>query len=201
MNTPSLQDSTDVVSRAASNLVTRHADAPDVGIPSHSLEDADSLFLGPNRPSLGRSALGRRTKTGQPEITTRVLRFAGVAVLSTIAYVALYLGLRTVGSAQVANALALLVAAGSHTLADRRLVFDIRGRGTDAWQASHEMLAFGVALVLSAGSLFAAGVYDPTPSRLVEVVAVVMASLVATLLRAVLLTDWIIRRSAPATTS
>jgi len=119
---------------------------------------------------------------GSPDSTTRVLRFAGISGLSTVAYLLIYLGLRTGASAQVANAVALVITASAATWANRRFTF-------------------AVALVVSAGSLFAANLYDPSPTRLVEVLALVLASLAATLLRFVLLMEWVLRRPTPAAPS
>lgn len=138
---------------------------------------------------------------GSPDSTTRVLRFAGISGLSTVAYLLIYLGLRTGASAQVANAVALVITASAATWANRRFTFAVGGRGETARQAAQGVLVFAVALVVSAGSLFAANLYDPSPTRLVEVLALVLASLAATLLRFVLLMEWVLRRPTPAAPS
>ena len=57
-----------------------------------------------------------------------VARFMGVGVLSTIAYVALYLLLHGMLGAGGANAVALALTAVANTAANRRLTFGVRGR-------------------------------------------------------------------------
>ncbi|HWA67801.1 MAG TPA: bifunctional glycosyltransferase family 2/GtrA family protein [Mycobacteriales bacterium] len=118
---------------------------------------------------------------------TEVVRFAGIGTASTLAYVALYAALRTTMSALLANALALLVTGVANTAANRRLTFDIRGR-TGAMRHQLQGLAiFAVALGLTSGSLAALHALAGRPARAVEIAVLVLANLVATVVRFVLL--------------
>jgi glycosyltransferase involved in cell wall biosynthesis len=58
----------------------------------------------------------------------RPVRFAAIGALSTIAYAALYLRLRSLLSPAAANAVALAVTAVANTTANRRFTFRVRGR-------------------------------------------------------------------------
>ena len=59
---------------------------------------------------------------------SRVARFMGVGVVSTLAYALLYLLLRGPVGADWANGLALALTAVGNTAANRRLTFGVRGR-------------------------------------------------------------------------
>src|SRR5260370_20191213 len=62
----------------------------------------------------------------------QIARFTVIGVASTIAYVVLFLLLRTIMSAQAANVVSLLVTAVANTAANRRLAFCITGRPSAA---------------------------------------------------------------------
>src|SRR5215207_7563959 len=79
--------------------------------------------LEPVRHAFGRPAIA----DPRTALATRVLRFAGIGLLSTLAYALLYLGLRHAMPAQVANVLALLITAVGNTALNRRLTFGVRG--------------------------------------------------------------------------
>jgi putative flippase GtrA len=118
---------------------------------------------------------------------TQALRFAGIGVASTIAYVALYAVLRTTMAAQLANALALLATAIANTAANRRVTFGVRGK-TDALRHQLQGLGvFAVALVVTSGSLAVLHAMTSKPARGVEIAVLVTANLIATALRFVLL--------------
>ena len=113
----------------------------------------------------------------------QLIRFAGIGVISTLAYVGLYAALRTAMAAQLANALALLATAVANTAANRRMTFDVRGRA-GMWSDQLQGLAiFGVALAVTSGSLALLDAASPHPPRLAEVAVLVAANLVATALR------------------
>lgn len=123
------------------------------------------------------------TVPGVPRgMLAQMLRFAAVGVVSTAAFFALYLLLRPFG-AQVANLTALLVTAVANTAANRRFTFGISGR-TDALK--HQiggLVAFGLALGLTSGSLWLLAAIWPSAGAVVEVAVLVVANAVATLLR------------------
>jgi putative flippase GtrA len=133
---------------------------------------------------------------GPPATAAQVLRFAVVGGLSTLVYLLLYVGLRTGVSAPAANAAALLTTAVGNTWANRRFTFAIRGRSDAGRHQAQGLLVFGLALALTTGSLAALHLADPQPTRLVEVLVLVLANLAATVLRFVLLRSWVFRRTS-----
>ncbi len=129
----------------------------------------------------------------------QVLSFAAIGVLSTLAYAILYLVLRRGLDAQAANALALLLTAVANTAANRRFTFAVRGTAGRVRHQLQGLAVFGLALALTASALRLLELLDPSPSRLVELAALVVASILATVLRFVLLRTWVFRsqRAAP----
>ncbi|GAA3142174.1 bifunctional glycosyltransferase family 2/GtrA family protein [Nonomuraea roseoviolacea] len=122
-------------------------------------------------------------------------RFAVVGVLSTLAYLLLFSGLRQAVPAFTANAVALLVTAVANTAANRRFTFGVTGSSGALRQQVEGLVAFLVGLALTTGglALLPAGV-----SHGVELVAVVVANALATLVRFLLLRVWVFnpRRNA-----
>ena len=116
-----------------------------------------------------------------------IARFAGIGVVSTLAYVALYAGLRFAMAAQLANALALLATAIANTAANRRLTFDIRGRRHALRHQVQGLGVFAVALAVTSTSLAGLRLILPNPGRGAEITVLVLANLCATVLRFVLL--------------
>jgi putative flippase GtrA len=123
-------------------------------------------------------------------------------VTSTVAYVALYLLLRLGMPAQGANAVALLLTGIANTAANRRFTFAVRGRRHALRHQAQGLGALAASLVVTAGALAAVRGADPRPARAVEVLALVAANLVATVVRFVLLRSWVFsgRTARPAAT-
>jgi putative flippase GtrA len=117
----------------------------------------------------------------------QLIRFAGIGIASTLAYVALYAALRTTMAAQLANALALLVTAIANTAANRRVTFDVRGRAGALRHQLQGLGVFGVALAVTSGSLALLHTTSLHPARSTEIAVLVLANLVATALRFVLM--------------
>jgi putative flippase GtrA len=92
--------------------------------------------------------------------------------------------------AQAANVVALLTTAIANTAANRRLTFGITGRRHVGRHHLQGLAVFGLGLGLTSGSLV---LVSPTAPRTAELLAVVLANLVATLLRFVLFRGWIFR--------
>ncbi|HJQ04833.1 MAG TPA: glycosyltransferase [Nocardioides sp.] len=113
----------------------------------------------------------------------RFARFAAVGVLSTAAYLLLYLVGRISVGAQLANLAALLVTAVGNTAVNRRLTFGIRSRAGLVRHHVAGLVAFGVGLLLTSGSLALLHLHNPAPSRLAELVVLVAANGLATILR------------------
>ncbi|MFI5817249.1 glycosyltransferase [Streptomyces sp. NPDC051643] len=135
----------------------------------------------------------RRAAGGDPptSLVAQSLRFGAVGVASTIGYVLLYVALRPVTGPQGANAWALLLCAVASTTANRRLTFGPRGRGGALRQQAKGLAVFGLGLALTSGSLAALHRWAPGPGRPTEAVVLVVANLVATLLRFLLLRVWV----------
>lgn len=128
------------------------------------------------------------TVPGVPRrLTGQLLRFALVGVASTLAYLLLYLGLRTVAPAQVANLLALLITAVANTATNRRLTFGVSGRAEVIKHHVGGLAAFGIGLLLTSGSLTLLHLVTPTPARGAEVTVLVLANAISTLVRFVAL--------------
>ncbi|HEY0237982.1 MAG TPA: GtrA family protein, partial [Friedmanniella sp.] len=98
----------------------------------------------------------------RPRPTLRQLaRFGVIGVVSAAAYLLLYLLLRTVVGAQVANVVALVVTQIANTATNRRFTFGLRGsRGALRHQAGG-LAAFAFGLALSAGALWLLHHLDP----------------------------------------
>jgi putative flippase GtrA len=126
-----------------------------------------------------------------PELPLQIASFAVVGIASTIAYLLLYLMLRGVMSAQAANVLSLLVTALANTAANRRLTFGISGRQHAARHQVKGLIAFGIGLALTSGALAALH----SANRGVEVLVLVAANLVATVIRFVLYRTWVFGKS------
>lgn len=139
------------------------------------------------RAQLGRAPLAAppaRVPVGLPR---QLVRFAAVGVASTLAYLLLYMATRGALGAQPANLLALLVTAVANTAANRRLTFGISGRRHAGRHHAQGLLAFGLGLALTSGSLAVLHAVTAAPARSVEVAVLVAANLAATVLRFVLL--------------
>jgi putative flippase GtrA/glycosyltransferase involved in cell wall biosynthesis len=119
--------------------------------------------------------------------------FGAIGVLSTLAYLALFLLLRPSMGAQSANLLALLLTAIANTAANRRFTFGVRGAGAMQHQAQG-LIVFGLGLALTSGSLALLSLVSTSPSRAVEVAVLISANLAATVLRFVLFREWVFAR-------
>jgi putative flippase GtrA len=163
-------------------------------VPVDWVEDPDS------RVQIASTALADLRGVARLLAASRVVRFLGVGVASTMAYALLYLGLRDFLSAGVANAVALAATAVGNTAANRRLTFGVRGR---TGLLRHHLLGgivFLLALALTSGALATLHALDAHPSHLLEAVVLVVASAAATLSRYVALRWWVFaeRGTGPA---
>jgi putative flippase GtrA len=117
----------------------------------------------------------------------QVVTFGSIGVVSTLAYIVLYSGLRFVAVPTVANALALLTTAVANTAANRRFTFEVSGRRDIARDHAAGLAALGVALALTSVSLAVLDLVAPHRGAAIELAVLVAANAAATLVRFLLL--------------
>ena len=157
-----------------------------------------SIPLGDIRRQLTRSTMTDENApvAGVPQgMFKQVVRFGVIGVISTVAYLLLYILLRDLMPAQVANFLSLALTAIANTAANRRFTFGVRGNQGAARHQVQGFAIFLVALAISSLSLFALHSLAPAAPRLVEVAVLVIANLAGTAVRFVLLRGWVFRRT------
>jgi putative flippase GtrA len=146
-------------------------------------------------PRLGREPLaGPGAGTGS--LRRQAVVFAAVGAVSTAAYLALYLLLRSVAPAQLANAASLLITAVASTAANRRFTFGLRGRGGATRHQVRGLAAFGAGWALTAAALAGLHAAVLAPGRALEVAVLVVASLAAAAVRFALYRGWVFRAAA-----
>jgi len=140
--------------------------------------------------------LGRRpfAQPRQPSFFGQVLRFGAVGVLSTVAYALLYLAFEHVINGQLANFLALLLTAIANTAANRRFTFGVQGRSGVVKHQFQGLVVFGIAWLITSGSLFTLHAIHPDANSRVQLIVLTVANLFATLVRFVLLRVWVFRQ-------
>ncbi|MEV7624169.1 bifunctional glycosyltransferase family 2/GtrA family protein [Actinoplanes sp. NPDC089786] len=126
-------------------------------------------------------------------LTGQLVRFAGVGLASTLAYLAIFALLRVGLGAQWANLLALLLTAVANTAANRRLTFRVRGNDR-AWRHQAQgLVVFGIGLALTSGSLALLHSTTTAPAAWLELAVLVTANAVATGVRFLLMRIWVFR--------
>jgi putative flippase GtrA len=135
------------------------------------------------------AALGREPLVpGVPKgMVGQLVRFGIIGVASTLAYALLYLVLHPVLGSQAANLVALLITAIANTTANRAFTFGVRGRNDAARHQLHGLVVFVFGLAITSGSLFVLHRFEPNIDRVAELSVLVVANLVATLVRFVAL--------------
>jgi len=118
-------------------------------------------------------------------------RFLAIGLASTVAYVILYLALRSFLPPLAANLISLLVTAVGNTAANRRLTFGIRGSADVAVHQARGLIAFFTGLALTTGALLALQAADPRPGNAAQVGVLILANLLATMSRFVLYRGWV----------
>jgi putative flippase GtrA len=142
-----------------------------------------------------RRRLARPPLTGLPSrLGPQALRFASIGIASTLAYVIVYFGLRQALSAQAANLMALLLTAVANTAANRRITFGVVGRRHALRHHLQGLFVFALGLGLTSGALAGLHAIVPNPAHLVELGVLVVANLVGTVVRFVLLRQWLHHR-------
>jgi putative flippase GtrA len=121
----------------------------------------------------------------------QAVRFGAVGVVSTLAYLLLFMVTRGSLGAQSANLIALLVTAIGNTAANRRFTFGIAGTTRAARHHIEGLIVFAIALGITSGSLALLHGAVGEPHRAVEIGVLVGANLLATVVRFVLLRGWV----------
>jgi putative flippase GtrA len=141
---------------------------------------------------------GRRAPTaggpgaGLPAGMARQLpAFAVIGAISTLAQLILFVLLRLIMGPLWANALSLVVTTIGNTAANRRFTFGVTGTRRALRQQLEGGATFLLGLALSTGGLALLHAAAPGASRAVEVIALIAANGVATLVRFLLMRAWI----------
>jgi putative flippase GtrA len=146
-------------------------------------------------PQLRGPSLAGRRNGAEPApssaLPLQIARFAVIGTGSTLAYLGLFLLLRSSMPAQAANLISLLLTAVANTAANRRLTFGISGRPDAARHQFKGLLTFGIGLALTAGSLAVLAASSPHPGRGTEIAVLLAANLVAAALRFALYRTWV----------
>lgn len=146
------------------------------------------------RDSFGRNDPGPQVIGVPRGMVGQLARFCVVGMASTIAYAVLYLGLHSIAGAQTANFLSLLITAVFNTTANRAFTFRVRGLDGAAKHHLQGIAIFTFGWGLTAGSLLLLHIWAPDTSKHAELLVLVVANLVATILRFIGL-RWVFRTS------
>jgi putative flippase GtrA len=146
------------------------------------------------RRQLGRAPLTVGAQGVPAGLARQATRFAAIGVLSTLAYLLLFLLLRAGLGAQAANLAALALTAVGNTALNRRYTFGVVGSTGAARHQAQGLLLFALGTALTSGALAALHAADPAPGRLAELAVLVGANAVATLARFVLFRGWVFGR-------
>jgi putative flippase GtrA len=136
--------------------------------------------------------LGSSRESAAPgSLLRQAVRFAAVGIVSTAAYVLLFMLTQGWLGAQAANLVALLLTAVGNTAANRRFTFGIGGRSRLARHHVEGLIVFAIALTITSGALFVLHTVVAHPHHLIELAVLVLANLLATAARFVLLRGWV----------
>lgn len=128
----------------------------------------------------------------------KLVRFAAIGIVSTIAYALLFLALRGEVGAAWANGIALAITAVGNTQANRRFTFGIRGREDLLRHHTGGAAVFFLTLALTSIALAAMHGIDPNPPRAIEVTVLIAASVAATVSRFIALRTWVFAKRGRA---
>ena len=170
-------------------------------------DDLKGMWRVARRTVSGATRLPLPPRVQQTELPSGMRRqlssFAVIGVASTLAYLALYLILRQLAPAVLANAAALFVTAVANTAANRRFTFGVTGSRDALKHQVEGGIAFVIGLVLSTMTLAVTDAVAPHASHLAELGALVGANALSTVVRFLLMRVWVFnpgrqaRRNAP----
>ncbi|GGL36902.1 hypothetical protein GCM10012283_19290 [Phycicoccus endophyticus] len=125
--------------------------------------------------------------------------FAVVGAGSTVLHLGGFVLLRhLLGMPQVANALALLVAAVANTWANRRWTFGIRGRDGVARHHVQGLVVFGLTLGMTSGGLALLAVLAPGAPTWAETTVVAVTTAAATAVKYLAMRWWVFAPRRPS---
>jgi putative flippase GtrA len=124
-------------------------------------------------------------------VVGQMVRFTGIGIVMTLAYLALYAVLQGALGMQGANVVAWLTTAVADTSANRRVTFGVTGRPGAARAQVESLLVFGTGMTITSGALLALGAEIATPGEVLQMAVLVGANVVAGLLRFTLLRCWV----------
>jgi putative flippase GtrA len=124
-------------------------------------------------------------------VVTQLVRFTGIGVVMTIAYLVLYATLQGTLGMQGAKVVAWVATAVADTTANRRLTFGVSGRSGAARAQAESMLVFATGAAITSGSLFMLGATVASPGEVLQLAVLVAANVAAGLLRFTLLRRWV----------
>lgn len=144
--------------------------------------------------------LGSQRSAPPRSLLRQLVRFGTVGIVSTAAYLVLFMLTQGWLGAQAANLLALLTTAIGNTAANRRFTFGIGGFAHATRHHVEGLVVFAIALAITSGSLAALHAIVAQPHQVLELSVLVVANLTATVARFVLLRGWVFhpRRPSPA---
>src|SRR5580692_7291186 len=133
--------------------------------------------------TLREATTAEQAVAASPGLFAQLARFSAVGVVSTAAYVLLYVVLRAAVPPVGANAVALLVTAVANTAVNRRVTFGIRSPKAHLRHQVQGIVVFAVGLAVTTGALVVLHTVAPGAGRGLEVAVLVAAGVIATAVR------------------
>lgn len=132
----------------------------------------------------------------------RVIRFAGVGLLSTALHLGLFAALVRGGApSQVANGVALVLATLFNTALNRAWTFGISGRRRLVSHHGQALVIFAITYAATTVALAVLGALAPDAGTVTQTVVVAVANVLSTAARFVAMQRWIFRTPAEGTTA
>ncbi|MGL4744518.1 MAG: GtrA family protein [Dermatophilaceae bacterium] len=148
----------------------------------------------PGRVMTGGPAASGRVRGRARHLGRELVVFGLVGGASTVIHLGGFAALRPVlDSAQLANALALLVAAALNTWANRRWTFGVRGRDGAARHQVQGLLVFLLTLGMTASGLDLVHALVANPPTWVETMVVAATTIAATVVKFAAMKVWVFR--------
>lgn len=123
-------------------------------------------------------------------VLVRLVVFGTVGGFFNVVYVVLYLALRTLMSAQLANGVALVLSTIAGTWGHRRITFGVQGAAGTVPHQTLGLLLLGFGLAVTAGALQLLEMSVANPSRWAELLVLAVANVLVGLVR-----FWAFRRA------